>query len=123
MIRKCFIFVTILVFFGAAYQVDAKNLSKRTSTAKYLRADDTGETWKDSLVLESKKDDCIISDERCYLLTEITDIRNRSGESISHSRISTPCKVNLVYYHDSDKDIYEAVLIEVLEEPALMNVE
>ncbi len=123
MIRNYFIFATILIFLGGACQVYARNVSKRTSTASYLRADDRGEFWKDSTVLEGRKDDCIIADERCYLITEITDIKSSSGESISHSRLSTPCRVNLVYYHDSDKDIYEAVFIEVLDDLSLTGLE
>ena len=118
MIKKCFIFAAILIFLGGTYQVDAKNLSKRTY-ARFVDSDSRGEIWKDSTVLESRQADCIIANERCYLITEGTNIKSSEGKTISYSRLSTPCKVNLVYYHNSDRDIYEAVLIEILEDPSL----
>ena len=82
-----------------------------------LWADAHGEIMKDSMVLEKKEGDCIVVHNRCYQISEITTIKNRSGEVISHSALSTPCLAKLTYYHNPKENVFEVISVEVLGDP------
>jgi len=110
MIRKYFIATAVLLLLVANILF---------LSASFSWADDKGEIREDRMMLERKEGDCIVANNRCYLITEITDIKSSSGETISHSRLSTPCVARLVYYHNLEEDIFEVISAEILGDSSM----
>ena len=107
MIRKCFIAIAILWFLAASVLINGNA----------LWADAQRETREDRMVLEKKEGDCIVVNNRCYRISEITTIKGRSGEVISHSALPTPCLAKITYYHNPKENIFEVISVEVLGDP------
>lgn len=109
MIRKCFIAIAIVLFSAGGVMINSN----------MLWADGQGEIREDRMVLEKKEGDCVVVNNRCYLISEITTIKDRFGETISHSALPTPCLAKLVYYHNLEENIFEVISAEVLGDPSL----
>ena len=84
-----------------------------------LLADAQDELRKDRMVLEKKEGECVVANERCYRISEITNIKNSRGATISHSRLPTPCSAKLTYYHNTKENGFELILIEVLDDTSM----
>ncbi len=109
MIRKYFIAIATLLFLATSVLINGNT----------LLADGQGEIMEDRMVLEKKEGDCMVVNNRCYRVTEITTIKSRSGETISHSALPTPCLAKLTYYHNPKENIFEVISIEVLGDPSI----
>jgi len=109
MIRKIFIAMAILLFSAGVVLVDSNSFSW---------ADARGEVRQDNMVLEKKERDCIVVNNKCYRVSEITIIRGISGETISLSDLSFPVSANLTYYHNPGANIFEVISAEVLGNPS-----
>ena len=109
MIRKYFIAIATLLFLTTSVLINGNT----------LLADGQGEIREDKMVLEKKKEDCVFVDNICYRISEITTIKGRSGKTISHSALPTPCLAKLTYYDNPKENIFEVISIEVLGDPSV----
>ncbi len=109
MFKKCVIAMATLLFLTASSLIEGNR----------VWADAKSVIMEERMVLEKKEGDCIVINDSCYRFIEITEVKDRLGETISHSALPFPCVAKLRYSYNPKKNAFDIFAIEILDDLSL----